>query len=112
MRTVLITLFAVSMFITAYIIWLRPYLKSLPSLAAAWRNEDSTLAAIKAWLDGRKTVLAAIWGEVVALGPDVLQSLSGVDLKTLLSLPDAWAGIVSFVVMILVIVFRVKASST
>lgn len=97
-------------FVFVYIHWARPYLKSLPQFSEAWKQEESTWAAIVAWLDGRKTILAGIWGEFIGLAPDLLQTLSGVDLKTALSLPDNWAIIVSGVLVpMLMIIFRTKA---
>jgi hypothetical protein len=94
----------------AYLYWVRPYLKSLPQFAEAWQNEATTGAAIKAWLDGRKTILAGMWGEIAAWLPDLLQIISGVDLKTALSLPDNWALIIGgLAVPVLMMVFRSKS---
>lgn len=106
---IFLNLGAVAIFVAVYIIWVRPYLKSLPQFAEAWRTEDTTWAAIKAWLDGRRTVLIGIWGEVVAMGPDLLQQVSGLDLKTLLNLPDAWAAYVTALIPVLMLIFRAKA---
>src|SRR5579885_1317588 len=107
-----LTLAALAAFCAVYLIWVRPYLKTLPSLAAAWQKEDTAWAALKAWLAGRKTVLAGIWGELVAFVPDTLQILSGVDLKTALGLPDNWALIVGgLIVPFLMLVFRTKAAA-
>lgn len=94
----------------AYLYWLRPYLKTLPAFAEAWRSEDTAWQAVKVWLDGRKTLLVGIWGEIVGLFPDFLQIVAGVDLKTALSLPDNWALIVSGIaVPVLMAIFRTKA---
>jgi hypothetical protein len=105
-----IALAAAAAFFTVYLFWVRPYLKSLPSLAAAWRAEETAWDAIKAWLDGRKTILAGVWGEIIGFAPDLLQIVSGVDLKTALSLPDNWALLISgMVVPTLMLIFRAKA---
>lgn len=106
---IFLNLAAIATFVAVYIIWVRPYLKSLPQFAEAWRNEDTALAAIKTWLDGRRTILIGIWGEFVAMGPDALQALSGLDLKTLLHLPDAWAAYVTALIPVLMLIFRAKA---
>lgn len=93
-----------------YLYWVRPYLKSLPPFAEAWQSEETAWAAIKVWLEGRKTLLAGIWGETIGLFPDLLQILSGVDLKTALSLPDNWALLISGIaVPVLMMIFRTKA---
>lgn len=94
----------------AYAVWVRPYLKSLPQFAEVWQQEATTWAAIKAWLDGRKTILTAIWGEVIGFGPDVLQIVAGVDLKTAFGLPDNWALLIGgLAVPILMAIFRARA---
>lgn len=106
-----LTLAVLGGFAFAYIHWIRPYLKTLPSLASAWREEDTAWQAFKAWLDGRKTILAGAWGELIGLGPDLLNIVAGVDLKTLLHLPDQWALWVSgIVVPLLMAIFRTKAA--
>lgn len=97
-------------FLTVYFVWVRPYLKSLPALSDAWAKEATTWGAIKAWLDGRKTIIAGMWGTIIGWGPDLLQIVSGVDLKTAFSLPDNWAIIVSgLLVPVLMLIFRTKA---
>jgi hypothetical protein len=109
MKLVLV-LIAVIAFAAAYIIWVRPYLKTLPQLADAWQRQATAWGAIKVWLAGRKTILTGLWGSFIGLFPDLLQVLSGVDLKTALSLPDNWALIVSgILVPILMLIFRAKA---
>lgn len=108
MRLVL-TLAAIAAFIAVYIIWIRPYLKTLPSWSEAWQREATTWAAFKVWLDGRRTILIGIWGELVAFLPDMLQSASGFDLKTLLFLPDMWAAWVTAFIPVLMLIFRAKA---
>lgn len=106
-----LVLAAVGAFAFAYLYWVRPYLKTLPSLAEAWAREQTAWQAIVAWLDGRKTILTGIWGEIIAMFPDALQVISGVDLKTAFSLPDSWALIIGgIIVPILMLVFRAKAS--
>lgn len=95
-----------------YLRWVRPYLKSLPSLADAWATEKTTWAAVKVWLEGRKTILAGMWGELIGCGPDILQIFSGVDLKTAFSLPDNWALLIGGIaVPMLMVVFRAKAKA-
>lgn len=95
--------------VASYFAWVRPYLKSLPGLSEAFETEASTWAAFKSWLDGRKTVLIGIWGEIIALGPDALQQISGLDLKALLGLPDLWAAWVTAILPLLMLIFRAKA---
>jgi hypothetical protein len=107
-----LTLAAVAAFFAVYFIWVRPYLRTLPALTDAWKQEETLLAALKLWLEGRKTILSGIWGEIVAFLPDVLQILAGVDLKTALGLPDNWALIVGgIVVPFLMLIFRTKAKA-
>lgn len=106
----ILTIAAVAAFVAVYIIWVRPYLKTLPALSKAWQEEETTLAAVKVWLAGRKTILIGIWGEIVAFLPDLLQSASGLDLKTLLMLPDAWAAYVTAMIPVLMLIFRARAN--
>lgn len=101
---------AAAAFLAAYILWVRPYLRSLPQLSQAWAQEDTTWAAVKTWLDGRKTILVGIWGEVIAFLPDALQSASGFDLKTLLMLPDSWAAYVTALIPVIMVILRAQAS--
>lgn len=109
MKLVLV-LAAVAAFLAAYVIWVRPYLKSLPQFADAWSRQATAWDAIKVWLVGRKTILAGIWGTFIGMFPDLLQVVSGVDLKTALSLPDNWALIISgILVPTLMLIFRTKA---
>lgn len=92
-----------------YIYWVRPYLKTLPSLKQLWDKEDSLWAAFKIWLDGRKTVWTGILGTLMAIGPDIIDQTIGIDLKTLFHLPDAWAAWVTQVTTVLMIIFRIRA---
>src|SRR5262245_14038580 len=92
----------------AYVIWVRPYLKSLPSLNEAWRTRDNIVGALQAYLEGRRVILIGIWGESVALAPEILSLLSDVDLKEIFGLPDTWAARVSFLVTVLMMIFRTK----
>jgi hypothetical protein len=93
-----------------YIVWVRPRLKALPAFADLYAKEDTLWDAILAWLRGRRTYLIGIWGEIIALAPDLLQTLAGLDLKTLLLLPDAWAAYVTAAVPVLMLIFRAKAA--
>lgn len=107
-----ITLAVLAAFAVVYFVWVRPYLKSLSSFADLWHEEDDLFTAIKVWIDGRKTILSGIWGEIIGLGPDMLQIVSGVDLKTMLNLPDNWALWVSGIaVPMLMLIFRAKAKA-
>jgi hypothetical protein len=107
-----VTLAVIAAFTAVYFVWIRPYLKSLPSFADLWHEEDDVLTAIKVWIDGRKTILTGIWGEVIGLAPDMLQIVSGVDLKTALNLPDNWALWVSGIaVPMLMLIFRSKTTA-
>lgn len=107
--TFLLALAIIAALAFVYLRWVRPYLRSLPSLADAWRTEDTTWDAVKAWLEGRKTILAGMWGELIGWAPDLLQIIGGVDLKTALSLPDNWALIIGgIVVPVLMVIFRTK----
>lgn len=93
-----------------YFIWLRPYLKSLPQFAEVWASEETTWTAIKVYFDGRKTLLTGMWGELIATGPDLLQIVSGVDLKTAFNLPDNWAMLIGgILVPTLMLIFRTRA---
>lgn len=105
-----LVLIALAACAVAYGVWVRPYLKSLPSMSAVWEQEATTWGAIKAWLDGRKTILIGMWGEAIAFAPDLLQIISGADLKTALSLPDNWAALVNIAVPVLMMIFRTKAA--
>jgi len=108
----ILALAAAAAFLAVYIYWVRPYLKSLPSMAVAWQTEETTWAAIKVWLEGRKTILAGLWGEAIGLLPDFLQIVSGLDIKTAFSLPDNWAVMIGcFVVPTLMLIFRTKAKT-
>lgn len=99
--------FAVLLF--AYLRWVRPYLKSLPSFAEHYAEEERLWDAFKEWLKGRRTILIGMWGEVIAWGPDLLQLASGWDFKALFHLPDAWAVMITALIPILMIIFRAKA---
>lgn len=106
----MLALAAAAAFLFVYFYWLRPYLKSLPALSETFAKEDTVWQAIKVWLEGRKTILAGMWGTIIGWGPDLLQIVSGVDLKTAFSLPDNWAIIVSgLLVPVLMLIFRTKA---
>ena len=106
-----VALVIIAALLIVYFRWVRPYLKTLPGLAEAWRTEDSFFAALKTYFDGRKTLLAGIWGGVIGWAPDLLQIISGVDLKTALNLPDNWALIISgLAVPTLMMIFRTKAA--
>lgn len=105
-----IALALIAVFIVAYVVWVRPYLRSLPAFADAWRAEDTVWEAVKVWLDGRKTILTGVWGGLIAWAPELLQIVSGVDLKAM-GLPENWALIVGGVfVPVLMLIFRAKAS--
>lgn len=75
-----------------YIFLIRPRLMLLPTFAEAFTQERTRWEAFRAWLKGRASVFTVIWGEIVAIGPDALQQLSGLDLKALFHLPDLWAA--------------------
>ena len=92
-----------------YFIWVRPYLKTLPSLAEIYANEESWWATIKLWVIGRRTLLIGIYGELFAMAPDLLAQLQLVDLKTMLHLPDEWAMWVNAAVGLGMLIFRSKA---
>jgi len=110
---VALTLIAMAAFVAAYLYWVRPYLKTLPTFSEAFAKEATTWQAILTYLEGRKTILTGIWGEIIAMGPDLLNILGGVDLKTALHLPDAWAAIVGGIIIpVLMLVFRAKATKT
>lgn len=107
--TFVLTLLVIAAFAGVYLYWVRPYLKTLPSFANAWVKEATTWASVKAWLDGRKTVLTGVWGTILAMGPDALQIVSGVDLKTAFHMPDDWAIIIGGVaVPMLMLIFRTR----
>ena len=99
--------------IAVYVIWARPYLKTLPGLADIYarldQKERGWWTAVKIWLDGRKTVWTGILGTVLAIGPDLVDGIAGLDLKTLLHLPDLWALWVTQATALLTVVFRVQA---
>lgn len=96
--------------LVVYFYWIRPHLKSLPQFADLYAKEGSVLAALGAWLHGRRTILAGIWGEVAAWLPDMLQVFANVDLKTAFGLPDNWALIIgAIIVPILMLIFRTMA---
>lgn len=106
----ILALAALAAFVFVYFKYLRPHLKTLPTFSEAFAKEETTWAAIKTYLEGRKTILTGIWGEIIAMGPDLLQIVAGVDLKTAMHLPDAWAAIIGgLIVPILMLVFRAKA---
>lgn len=107
---IIIGLVLAAAFIGVYLYWVRPYLKTLPSLAEAWKQEDTAIEALKSWLDGRRTILIGIWGEIVAFLPDALNAAGALDLKTLLMLPDAWAAYVTALIPLLMLIFRAKAN--
>lgn len=109
MKIVLI-LAALAAVVAVYVLWVRPYLRSLPQLMDVWVQEDSLWAALKVWIDGRKTILIGVWGEVIAFLPDALQAASGFDLKTLLSLPESWAAWVTAAIPVLMAIARAQAS--
>jgi hypothetical protein len=101
---------AFAAFLAVYIVWVRPYLKSLPQFADVWHRQQSAWMAVKVWMQGRKTIMAGIWGSIIGLAPDLLQIVSGVDLKTAIGLPDNWALLISgLLVPILMLIFRTKA---
>lgn len=105
-----LTFIAGAAFLAAYIYWIRPYLKTLPSLAEAWKAEETAWQAFKTYIDGRKTILAGLWGEFLAFFPDLLQIVSGVDLKQLLHLPEQWAlWVGGIIVPALMAIFRARA---
>lgn len=109
---VALTLVALVGFGFVYFYYARPYLKTLPTFSDAYTKEATIWAAIVTYLEGRKTIFTGIWGEIIAMGPDLLQILAGVDLKTALHLPDAWAAIVGgLIVPVLMLVFRTKVAS-
>lgn len=93
----------------AYVYWIRPYLRSLPQFGDLLASHDDFFGAVRAWLDGRKTVLTGLWGSIVAWAPDFLQTISGFDLKTLLHLPDQWALYVTALLPVLMVIFRAVA---
>jgi hypothetical protein len=105
----IVILIIIAALAAAYFIWVRPYLKSLPSFSELWAREASLWGAFKEWLDGRRTILAGLWGSVVAWAPDALQQVSGFDLKTLLHLPEQWALWVTAFIPVLMAIFRAKA---
>lgn len=99
--------------VAVYVLWIRPYLRTLPGLSEIYdrldAKERSWWTAFKVWLDGRKTVWTGILGTLVAIGPDLIDGIAGIDLKSLLHLPDAWAVWASQVTALLMMVFRIKA---
>lgn len=94
----------------AYVYWVRPYLRSLPQLGDLLASHDDFFGAVRAWLDGRKTVLTGIWGSIIAFAPDLLNLLNVIDLKTIFNLPDQWAAIVAGITAVLTTIFRTMAS--
>lgn len=97
--------------VAVYIVWARPYLLALPQFAELRQAEFGWWATVKQWLLGRRTILIGFIGEIVAFGPDLLQVISGFDLKLLFGVGDSWAARVNAVVALLMLIFRVKASS-
>lgn len=97
--------------VLSYFYWVRPYLKTLPQFSEAYAKQDSFWAAVGVWLEGRKTIMVGIWGEIIAIGPDALQQISGLDLKMLMHLPDLWAAWVTAVIPILMLILRAKSKS-
>lgn len=93
-----------------YVYWVRPRLQELPALRDAYKRQATCWMALKVWLDGRKTILIGIWGQIIAFGPDALQQISGFDLKMLLGLPDLWAAWVAAVIPILMLIMRAQSS--
>ena len=109
----LLALAAAGTILAVYMIWVRPYLRTLPTLAQVWREEDDLFAVFGAYLEGRKTLLIGVWGEIAGMAPDLLQIVSGVDLKTALSLPDNWALMISgMLVPVLMLIFRTKVKAS
>lgn len=93
-----------------YFVWVRPYLKSLPSFTQLWQEEEKFWAAAKAWVLGRRTILVGIWGELLIWLPDLLQTLSVVDLATALGWDDTKKALAHIVLTMAMLVFRTKAS--
>lgn len=97
--------------VVAYVVWIRPYLRAQPQFADLWKREESAWAAFKIWVQGRRTVLAGVWGEFLIWLPDMLQSLNLGDLATALHWDDAKKALANVFLTMLMIVFRTKAKS-
>lgn len=95
-----------------YFKYVRPHLQDLLTFKEAFAVEGSYLDKLKIYFEGRKVLFAGMWGEIIGMGPDFLQIVSGVDLKSALSLPDNWALLISGIaVPMLMMYFRTKTKS-
>lgn len=105
----ILTLAGMVGFLAFYIFVVRPHFKKLETFKDVFDYEETRWEAIKTWAQGRKVILIGMWGEMIAFAPDVLNAVSGMDLRTILHLPDAWAAIITGIIPILMIIARTKS---